>query len=117
MHHGLLNSPHTPQVEAYSITLGQDKSQLVAKITSLETERAALSTERAELRSDIERLKDDLDALSEERAGHEASITALNEKIVLLNVEKEKVSGMEGMSRDLHPETLKLSHHSFFQRS
>ena len=82
---------HIHQVEAYSITLGQDKSQLVAKITSLETERASLSTERAELRSDVERLKDDLEALSEERASHEASITAFNEKIVLLTVDKEKV--------------------------
>lgn len=80
------------QVEAYSITLGQDKSQLVAKITSLETERAALGTERAELRSEIERLKDDLEALSEERASHEASITALNEKITLFTLDKEKVS-------------------------
>ena len=78
----------------------------MAKITSLETERAALSTERAELRSDIERLKDDLDALSEERASHEASITALNEKIVLLNVEKEKVGGVEGMPQDFYSEML-----------
>lgn len=64
----------------------------MAKITSLETERAALGTERAELRSDIERLKDDLDALSEERASHEASINALNEKITLLTIDKEKVT-------------------------
>lgn len=64
----------------------------MAKITSLETERAALGTERAELRSEIERLKDDLEALSEERAGHEASITALNEKITLLTLDKEKVT-------------------------
>lgn len=78
-------------MESYSITLGQDKSQLVSKITSLETERAALGTERAELRAEMERLKDELEALSEERMSHETTITTLNEKITLLTMDKEKV--------------------------
>lgn len=58
----------------------------------METERAALGTERAELRAEVERLKDDLEALEEERSSHETTITTLNEKINLLNVDKEKVS-------------------------
>ena len=80
------------QVEAYNISLGHDKSNLVSRLASMESERASANTEKIELRAEIDRLKDEIDALDDERNALEVTITSLNEKLNVVTVEKEKVN-------------------------
>ena len=75
----------TAPLNSQITALEADIADKAAKITTLETEKAALTTEKTELLEDIEEIEAEVTALETEKATLEASITAKNNEIATLN--------------------------------